>query len=737
MQVRSNFVHIKRKTVVHFIVAILTLGIVTPVLAAYLGPDRVVTEATSVCKVILYECQYVPAKDDWRYKKADDWSCSNEGKPWQAYSSNPSSQGCFAGTAGDTYWSKEETLQQVTTTYPPATISSILQNCTLNNGWCNTTPKLSLSGIEPVSGYNILAIEGVLNGQNFACSGTTCGVPLSEGDNSFTFWALSSWGDSSEMGTFAAKVDSQLPIITGTLSGTTGSNGWYLSPISFNGSASDVTSGLTSFTCTLDGISLPSCNSITVNNAGAHALVLTARDNAGNTRTLNQNASIDTQNPILTANLSGMLGSNNWYNAATLNASASDPTPGSGLSAFEYNQDNTGWITFPASGILLLPDGKHTVDVHAVDNAGRTVSTSKSFWLDSMAPSVTVDPSGTLGANNWYTTNPTLTASAGDDTSGIDLFEYSLNNGTWITYTQPLILSDSTQSLSFWAQDSAGLVTQVDRTYQVDTRAPQIRGSLSGVPGANGWYISDVTLAASASDPMPGSGLNTFTYALNGTSETPYTKALVLTDGKYTIQLNAQDKAGLAYSMGESLKVDTTVPSLNMQTTLPNWIMENVTLSGTASDNGSGLSKVEISTDGGQTWQTASDSKTWDYAWNTVNSSNGIHEIHLRATDNAGLITEQIFNVGVDNHAPKISLPDSWFQWDMVTLDIWDNDSGLSEARVEISDPEGRWPVRKINLDLESFPMDFKWDRRFGDGTVAPLGSLLAATRLLVFSPTL
>ena len=730
MQVQSSFVRIKRKTIFYLIVAIITLGIVTPALAAYLGPDRVVTEATSNCKVILYECQYVPAKDDWRYKKADDWSCSNEGKPWQAYSSNPSSQGCFAGTAGDSYWSKEETLQEVTTSYPPATINSSLQNCTSNNGWCNTATKLSLSGIEPVAGYNILAIEGTLNGQTFACSGANCSVPLSEGNNSFTFWALSSWGDSSEMGTFTTNVDSQLPSITGTLSGTTGSNGWYLGPASFNGSASDVTSGLASFTCTLDGTALPSCNSITVNTAGLHTLVLTARDNAGNTRILNQNTSVDTQNPVLTAGLSGTLGSNNWYTAATINASASDPIPGSGLSAFEYNQDNSSWVTFPASGMLTLPEGKHHVDIRAVDNAGRTVSSSKSFWLDSIAPSLTLNPSGTSGANNWYTSGLSLGAFASDATSGMELLEYSLNNDVWKAYTAPLSLSDGTHSLSFWVQDSAGLVTQVDRIYRVDTQAPQISGSLSGVPGTNGWYTSNVTLTASVSDPTPGSGLDAFTYTLNNSTKTPYSSALILTGGKHTVQLNAEDKAGLTSSMEQTIKVDTMVPFLNVQTTLPNWINDSVTLNGTSSDPSmvpgqasSGLSKVEISTDGGQTWQTTTDNASWSYTWNSTESSNGIHDVHIRAIDNAGLTTEQTLAVGVDNSAPKISLPDSWYQWDTVTLDIWDNHSGLAEARVEISDPEGRWPARKIRLDLESFPMDFKWDRCFGDGTVAPLGT--------------
>ena len=80
-------------------------------------------------------------------------------------------------------------------------------------------------------------------------------------------------------------------------------------------------------------------------------------------------------------------------------------------------------------------------------------------------------------------------------------------------------------------------------------------------------------------------------------------------------------------------------------------------------------------------------------------------------------------SIGVDNFAPIISLPDAWFQWDTVSLDVWDKESGLSEVYVEIIDPKGRWPNRVIQLDPKQFPLSFKWDRRFGDYTIAKTGT--------------
>src|SRR5574338_1048626 len=170
-----------RSKLIALIVISILLASATPVLADYIGPNRTVTETVSSgCKVTLLECQYVSAKNDYLYHKVNEWSCSNESKPWQNYSSQPSSQGCSASNIGDQYWDRNETVNEVTKTYPAATITGGIQNCTLSNGWCTTAAQLSLSADEPVPGYTIIGIEGTLNNQLFACTGSTCLVPLAE-----------------------------------------------------------------------------------------------------------------------------------------------------------------------------------------------------------------------------------------------------------------------------------------------------------------------------------------------------------------------------------------------------------------------------------------------------------------------------------------------------------------------------------------------------------------------------
>jgi hypothetical protein len=604
---------------------------------------------------------------------------------------------------------------------PPTISGSISCSQPGANGWCIGTEVLTLTASDPQN-YT-LTISGDIGGTPFTCPvGNACFQPIPQGSGTINYLVTAAQsGLPSAPGSTTWALDATPPSINGTLTGTAGANGWYLGPVTYNGAASDGLSGLASLTCTLDGAPLGSCNSITVSNEGVHTLAFIARDNAGNTQAFNQTISIDLQNPTLNSGIVGTLGSNNWYNDATLNASASDAAPGSGLWRLEYSLDGGSWTGFPASGSLSLPEGQHTVDVRAVDFAGRVTTGTKSYALDRELPSIAITPAGTFGLNNWYITPLTVSASASDSTSGMDVFEYSLNKGAWTTYSSALTLNDGMHSLSFWAQDLAGLVKQVDETYQVDTRAPQISGNLSGVPGANDWYISQVTVSASAADPLPGSGVETLTYVWNSGTETPYANPLTLSEGQHTIQFNTRDIAGLTDSKTQTIKVDTTKPSLNITTTLPAWSMDTITINGTASDSGSGLSKVELSLDG-STWQAVTGTTAWSYDWDTTKGRSDSYQVRVRATDHAGLTTEQLLNVGVDNTGPKIHLPEEWFQWDTVTLDVWDNHSGLSEVRVEISDPEGRWKTRKIKLDPNEFPLDFKWDRRFGDGTVAPLG---------------
>jgi hypothetical protein len=187
---------------------ILALLLAGPALAEYLGPDRVTTEFQEVRD---------PDNDVWTLTHVDP----NDGfldvcliiHTCDEHPSVQRQQALCGWTADNSGCDRAYKIEEVTVVLPEATISSDLQGCTPVDGWCTDSPTLRLAGTEPVAGETITLIEGTRNGEPFACPGAACDVPLVQGGNQFTFWALSTWGDSSQMGTLSAQVDSKGPTV--------------------------------------------------------------------------------------------------------------------------------------------------------------------------------------------------------------------------------------------------------------------------------------------------------------------------------------------------------------------------------------------------------------------------------------------------------------------------------------------------------------------------------------------
>jgi len=218
----------------------LALLLAGPALAEYLGPDRVTTEFQEVRD---------PDNDVWTLTHVDP----NDGfldvcliiHTCDEHPSVQRQQALCGWTADNSGCDRAYKMEEVTVVLPEATISSDLQGCALSDGWCTDTPTLHLVGSEPVSGESITLIEGTRNGEPFACPGAACDVPLLQGDNQFTFWALSTWGDSSQMGTLSAQVDSKGPTVSIP-------DSWYIwQPLAIQ--VDDAQHGIDKVTLTIDG----------------------------------------------------------------------------------------------------------------------------------------------------------------------------------------------------------------------------------------------------------------------------------------------------------------------------------------------------------------------------------------------------------------------------------------------------------------------------------------------------
>ena len=99
----------------------------------------------------------------------------------------------------------EPATREVSTLLPPPLVEVTLENCspvyTSSTSICEAEPILVLTGIEPLPDHHITRIEGIYEGQSFACD-AVCRLRLpltSETGTTLQFWAVSSYGDTSEI----------------------------------------------------------------------------------------------------------------------------------------------------------------------------------------------------------------------------------------------------------------------------------------------------------------------------------------------------------------------------------------------------------------------------------------------------------------------------------------------------------------------------------------------------------
>ncbi|GEM_PF-2553474 len=134
---------------------------------------------------------------------------------------------------------------------------------------------------------------------------------------------------------------------------------------------------------------------------------------------------------------------------------------------------NTTWTS------ELLADGTHTIEVTARDAAGNENSTSISFTVDTVLPSIFIDSPSEDSVQG-----PTLTVMwhGSDSGSGIAYYSINLDNSGWIeggmntSYTF-MGLIDGEHSVQVMATDNAGLVNSTIVFFTVDAIAPEATAS--------------------------------------------------------------------------------------------------------------------------------------------------------------------------------------------------------------------------------------------------------------------
>ncbi|MFJ6887109.1 OmpL47-type beta-barrel domain-containing protein [Streptomyces californicus] len=337
----------------------------------------------------------------------------------------------------------------------------------------------------------------------------------------------------------------------------------------------------------------------------------------------------------------------------TLTFSTSDP---------EYNDD-------VQLNILANPSdaegGKHSVEVtltpgkyfyHCTipghgEMKGVLTVTEGGGGEDTEAPATSAKVDGDKNGDGAYIGQATVTVEATDAGSGVDTVEYALGaDGAWQPYTAPVVVDEvGDHTVRYRATDKAGNAAaekSVDFAVAApptdDETPPETSATVTGEKDDAGAYLGMATVTVTASDT--GSGVNTIEYALgaDGAWKAYTAPVMVHETGEHTVRYRATDRSGnvadeksVAFTLVEPPSQDRTAPETSVKVegdkNSDGAFITSAKATVTATDDDSGVDKVEYSLDGGPYLA---------YTAPVIVDRVGHHTIAHRATDKAGNTSE-------------------------------------------------------------------------------------------------
>ncbi len=343
---------------------------------------------------------------------------------------------------------------------PPAVRGGVACSQAGNNGWCIGNSTLDLTASDP-QGYT-LTISGTINGSAFTCpAGNSCSRTLPEGNGPITFMATAATsGLSSPTGSAAWKRDVTIPVVNAVYPAVNGSNGWHItSPVGVSASGSDAISGLASAQIAVNGGVWQSNASLT---DGMYTADFLAVDNAGNSATISATIQVDATPPTVNPRIPSPDGWNDWFVTAPVNVSIEGADGLSGLSSALVSVN--GEAGQPSAS---LTDGVYTIDFTSIDNAGNSVTETRTVKVDTVKPTSKFTSPANGSADTLVRETYSLSGSSSDATSGVSTAEISLDGKNWL----PLVISSDA-----WSYDWDTL-SWSDGVYPIMVRAIDVAGN--------------------------------------------------------------------------------------------------------------------------------------------------------------------------------------------------------------------------------------------------------------------
>jgi hypothetical protein len=325
--------------------------------------------------------------------------------------------------------------------------------------------------------------------------------------------------------------DTTPPVITATVNGTLGNNGWYTSNVSVTWGVSDSQSKITSQS---------GCSNVSVTSDTTGKTFTCKATSSGGTSS--KSVTIKRDATLPTANLTTPTANATYKLNQVVKASYSCSDGTSRMATC------TGTVANGAA-INTASAGTKSFSVTAKDNAGNAATKSVSYKVAAPVVSDTTPPvvnsvvTGTLGTNGWYTSNVSVSWTVTDPESAI-----SSTSGC----TAATVSTDTAGTTFTCTATSTGGTTTKSVTIKRDATPPTAT-IIKPANGASYTQGQALTASYSCSDATSGSAMCTGTVANGATISTSST-------GTKTFSVTATDQAGNQASASSTYTVGSATP---------------------------------------------------------------------------------------------------------------------------------------------------------------------------------
>ncbi len=253
---------------------------------------------------------------------------------------------------------------------------------------------------------------------------------------------------------------------------------------------------------------------------------------------------------------------------------------------------------------------------------------------DNTPPVITPTVTGTLGDNDWYTTNVTVTWTVTDAESAI----------TSPACTATTVTSDTHGVTFTCSATSAGGTDSKSVTIKRDASAPAIAPVVGGTLGSGGWYTSDVDVSWTVTDGISGIASGAGCSAATTSADNAGT----------TYACTATNGAGLTSTASVSAKRDATKPVIGYAGNAGSYTVDQtVAITCAASDAMSGLAANTCANVNGAAYTFAVGTNTFsataaDNAGNT-NAASASFTVAVTSGSLCALVERWVSNAGVAN----------------------------------------------------------------------------------------